>query len=377
MRCVPSSRSGCGRSARSRQPDHIQWAPGLPKTRSGKIMQRILRKIAANEHEHLGDALRRSPIPPSSPTLSRTAARRAREASRRGRPRGRDRNTGGCRADHARDLEPRMDDAAAVFDALAARCYGRDRRPSGEDRSIPCDLAPEGRWSGRTSRASARSPLRSTWTSSRARSTARTPRAIFPGTPTASRGASTCRTSASPSANSVRCNRDYESLGLPEDTVRWGADVTIEPGAGARCAPQRTPEASCNRDPLTAARDDRRLLQRQVPVLEAWIDGRAARRRRSASLATSTAASTASATPRGMRRAPSRRCGRRSTTATRPVPTSTNPGEARGAVGCGNAYGERMPIDYLILGERLAGRLVPGSFRAWATPPAAAGRITA
>ena len=37
------------------QPDHIQWAPGLPKTRSGKIMRRILRKIAADEHEHLGD----------------------------------------------------------------------------------------------------------------------------------------------------------------------------------------------------------------------------------------------------------------------------------------------------------------------------------
>jgi len=36
-------------------PDLIQWAPGLPKTRSGKIMRRILRKIAANEHEHLGD----------------------------------------------------------------------------------------------------------------------------------------------------------------------------------------------------------------------------------------------------------------------------------------------------------------------------------
>jgi len=36
-------------------PDLIQWAPGLPKTRSGKIMRRILRKIAANEHEGLGD----------------------------------------------------------------------------------------------------------------------------------------------------------------------------------------------------------------------------------------------------------------------------------------------------------------------------------
>jgi acetyl-CoA synthetase len=36
-------------------PDVIQWAPGLPKTRSGKIMRRILRKIAANEYDQLGD----------------------------------------------------------------------------------------------------------------------------------------------------------------------------------------------------------------------------------------------------------------------------------------------------------------------------------
>jgi acetyl-CoA synthetase len=36
-------------------PDVIQWAPGLPKTRSGKIMRRILRKIATAEYEGLGD----------------------------------------------------------------------------------------------------------------------------------------------------------------------------------------------------------------------------------------------------------------------------------------------------------------------------------
>ena len=36
-------------------PDFIQVAPGLPKTRSGEIMRRILRKIAANEFEQLGD----------------------------------------------------------------------------------------------------------------------------------------------------------------------------------------------------------------------------------------------------------------------------------------------------------------------------------
>ena len=37
------------------RPDAIQWAPGLPKTRSGKIMRRILRKIAAGDMEDLGD----------------------------------------------------------------------------------------------------------------------------------------------------------------------------------------------------------------------------------------------------------------------------------------------------------------------------------
>jgi acetyl-CoA synthetase len=37
------------------KPDVIQWAPGLPKTRSGKIMRRILRKIAADELDNLGD----------------------------------------------------------------------------------------------------------------------------------------------------------------------------------------------------------------------------------------------------------------------------------------------------------------------------------
>jgi acetyl-CoA synthetase len=36
-------------------PDIIQFAPGLPKTRSGKIMRRILRKIAENEFGSLGD----------------------------------------------------------------------------------------------------------------------------------------------------------------------------------------------------------------------------------------------------------------------------------------------------------------------------------
>ena len=45
-----AGRSTCAaRSGRSRRPTLVQFAPGLPKTRSGKIMRRILRKIAEDE----------------------------------------------------------------------------------------------------------------------------------------------------------------------------------------------------------------------------------------------------------------------------------------------------------------------------------------
>ena len=37
------------------KPDLIQWAPGLPKTRSGKIMRRILRKVSEGNFDELGD----------------------------------------------------------------------------------------------------------------------------------------------------------------------------------------------------------------------------------------------------------------------------------------------------------------------------------
>jgi hypothetical protein len=45
-----------------------------------------------------------------------------------------------------------------------------------------------------------------------------------------------------------------------------------------------------------------------------------------------------------------------------------DPGAEHGPVGCGNGHAKRMPIDYLILGQRLAARLVPGSYRVWDYP---------
>ena len=168
-----------------------------------------------------------------------------------------------------------------VFDALASNCYGRDRRPSGEDRSIPCDLAPKGRWSeddlARIRAFAATLPVDVIALQEVDGEDAA--RAIFPGH-------DFCFTKRRHVQNvgfairkglGFRCNRDYEALGLPEDTVRWGADVTVEPGTPREMRLLGVHlKASCNRDALTTARDDCRLLQRQVPVLEAWIDARAA-----------------------------------------------------------------------------------------------------
>ncbi len=69
-------------------PDLLQWAPGLPKTRSGKIMRRILRKIAANElrrtgrYQHAGRSgggrgPDREPAEPESPLVSLFASLQA------------------------------------------------------------------------------------------------------------------------------------------------------------------------------------------------------------------------------------------------------------------------------------------------------------
>ena len=79
-------------------PDAIQFAPGLPKTRSGKIMRRILRKIAEGDDRRARRHLARSPIRPWSTTSSPTAsADGARRDARRGRVRHRGRRGAGAR----------------------------------------------------------------------------------------------------------------------------------------------------------------------------------------------------------------------------------------------------------------------------------------
>ncbi len=260
-----------------------------------------------------------------------------------------------------------------TFDALAATCMDSDRRAGGNERAIPCDLVAKGRWSeedlarlrafaatlpadvialqeidGREAAAQVFPDREYCFT--KRRHVQNVGFAIRRGIP-------------------YRCNRDVRALGLPGNEVRWGADVTIHPGTPAEIRLLAVHlKSACHRDPLNGSRPDCRVLQRQVPVLEDWIDRRAKagdaygvlgdfnrrfdRERKEARDANGAIVAMWAELDDG-----------------EPLGADLlNPGFDRGAVACGNRYGPRMPIDYLILGERLARRLVADSYRVWNYP---------
>ncbi len=261
----------------------------------------------------------------------------------------------------------------AAFDALAPACFGRDARPGGGGRAIPCDLVPRGRWSEAdlARLAAFAATLPADVIALQETDGAGVAAKIFPGY-------SFCFTKRRQVQNvgfairkglGHRCNRDYRALGLPGNEVRWGADLTVEPGTPREMRLLAVHlKASCNREPLTGTRDDCRTLQRQVPVLEEWIDRRAR--------AGEAFGVIGDFNRRFDRERAAARDAKGAIVALWPEiddgePAGAdlaNPGAGHGAVGCGNGRGERMPIDYLILGERLAARLVPGSFRVWGYP---------
>ena len=167
-----------------------------------------------------------------------------------------------------------------TFDELAGSCLEKGKRSRGNERSIYCDLVPVGRWSDadleRLHKFAATIPadvfaLQETDGPGIA---AR----IFPDR-------SFCFTGRKDVQNvgfairagiPYRCNADYRELGLPENDVRWGADVTLYPGTPREIRLLAVHlKSACNRDPLTSDSPACRTLQRQVPVLEAWIDARA------------------------------------------------------------------------------------------------------
>ncbi|MGH8130938.1 MAG: endonuclease/exonuclease/phosphatase family protein [Steroidobacteraceae bacterium] len=260
-----------------------------------------------------------------------------------------------------------------AFDALAPSCTDPGRRVGGDDRAIPCDLVPKGRWSGEDL--------------ARLRAFAATlPADVIALQETDGREAAAqvfpdreyCFTERRHVQNvgfairrgiPFRCNRDYRALGLPGNEVRWGSDVTIFPGMPEEIRLLAVHlKSACHRDPLTGPRPDCRLLQRQVPVLEDWIDNRAQ--------AGDTFAVLGDFNRRFDRERKEPRDANGAIVAMWPEINDgepagadlANPGVEHGAVGCGNGHGARMPIDYLILGSRLARRLVAGSYRVWDYP---------
>ncbi len=256
----------------------------------------------------------------------------------------------------------------AVFDALAASCFGGESRGRGGERAIPCDLVPKGRWSeadlARIRDFAAKLPadviaLQEVDGKDVAAQ-------LFPGR-------AFCFTKRRAVQNvgfairkglKYRCNADVKALGLPGNDVRWGADVTLEPGTPREMRLLAVHlKASCIRDPLATDRPDCRTLRRQVPALEAWIDARAK--------AGDAFGVVGDFNRRFDLERKAARDGDERLVAMWPelddgAPAGADlldPGADHGPVGCRNGHGKRMPIDYLILGERLAGRLVPGSFR--------------
>jgi endonuclease/exonuclease/phosphatase family metal-dependent hydrolase len=260
-----------------------------------------------------------------------------------------------------------------TFDSLAARCLKPGMRAGGSDRAIYCDLVPKARWDEadlarlRGFAATLPADVIALQETDGPEAAAR----VFPEH-------GFCFTKRRHVQNvgfavrrgiPFRCNRDVRALGLDGNDVRWGADMSLYPGT-----PQEIRllsvhlKGACHRDPLTSARPDCRTLQRQVPILEDWIDRRARARVAFAVLG--------DFNRRFDRESKQARDARGRITALWPEIDDGEPAEAdlgnagadHGPVGCNNGHGVRMPIDYLVFSRTLSRRLVTGSFQSWDYP---------
>ena len=259
-----------------------------------------------------------------------------------------------------------------TFDALAGHCMGKEKRAGGDDRSIPCDLIPKGRWSAkdltqlRNFAASANLDVIALQeTDGREVAKRIFPDYVF---------CFTTRHNVQNVGFAVRrgiphrCDRDYRALGL-DDYVRRGADLTLYPGTNRAIRLLAVHlKSACNSDPLNDSRDACRQLQRQVPILEEWIDRRAR--------ADNAFAVIGDFNRRLDLERESARDAKGAIVALWPEINDgdppgaelTNPGVEHGAVGCGNGFGAREPIDHFVLGRKLDRALVAGSYKVWDYP---------
>jgi endonuclease/exonuclease/phosphatase family metal-dependent hydrolase len=256
-----------------------------------------------------------------------------------------------------------------TFDALARNCLGKDQRAGGQDRSIPCDRVPKGRWSEhdlKRLRAFAADAdldvIAMQETDGREVAKRIFPDHVF------------CFTTRHNVQNvgfgvrrgiPHRCDRDYRALSLGGD-VRRGADLTLYPGTDRAIRLLNVHlKSACNSDPLSESRDACQTLQRQVPILEDWIDRRARAGNAFAVIgdfnrrfdieretARNAQGQTVAIWPEINDGDP-------------PGAELVNPGVEHGAVGCGNGFGARQPIDHFVLGRKLSRALVAGSYKVW------------
>ena len=259
-----------------------------------------------------------------------------------------------------------------TFDALAGNCFGKDERAGGGDRGFPCDLIPKGRWSAkdlaRLRDFAATADLDViTLQETDGRDVAKR---IFPDYVFCF----TVRHNVQNVGFAVRrgiphrCDRDYRALGL-DDYVRRGADLTLYPGTSRAIRLLAVHlKSACSADPLSDPRDACRQLQRQVPVLEDWIDRRA---RADNAFAVVGDFNRRIDLEREIARDEQGRIVAlwpEINDGDPPGATLVNPGVGHGAIGCGNGFGAREPIDYFVLGRKLTHALVAGSYRVWDYP---------
>ena len=265
-----------------------------------------------------------------------------------------------------------------TFDELARICIGRGGRAGGEQRTIPCDLVPARRWSDEDLvrlagfAATVKADVVALQEVDGPAAAAR----LFPGWTfcfTSRRHVQNVGFAVRPGLPH-RCNADYSALGLPGNDVRWGADLSLYPGEPGEVRLLAVHlKSGCNRDPLTADSDNCRVLQQQVPVLEAWIDARAAEGVPFAVLG--------DFNRRFDREFAPGRDGRGRIVAMWPELDDGQPPEAdlfnpddeRPTEACRQQDPVRPAIDHILLSASLGKAVVPGSYRMWAYPRGGSG----
>jgi endonuclease/exonuclease/phosphatase family metal-dependent hydrolase len=247
---------------------------------------------------------------------------------------------------------------AETLRALTPACVPRDAPRDGARRGIPCDVAHEGARSNEDIAALRRyaRALDADVVALQEVDGADAARLVFPNHEFCFSG----RVAVQNNGFAIRrgipfaCGADVVDLALADD-VRRGVDVRLFPGTAAEIALLSVHlKSGCARDPLESTRSSCRELRRQLPLLEAWIDARAAERKPFAVLGDFN---------RDLRQEPAGvSFWKDIDDAEPPAADLVNTAEGQKFQNCSPSQTFSGYIDYIILGRDLARGLVEGSF---------------